>query len=55
MAGTVGMVEATVITGMAMVFLGMVIITAHRHHFFAHNSCWKWSPYGPVNVCYPRY
>ncbi len=28
MAGTVGMVEATVITGMAMVFLGMVIITA---------------------------
>jgi hypothetical protein len=28
MAGTVGMVEATAITGMAMVFLGMVIITA---------------------------
>jgi hypothetical protein len=28
MAGMVGMVEATVITGMAMVFLGMVIITA---------------------------
>ena len=20
-------------------------------HFFAYNSCWKWSPYGPVNVC----
>jgi hypothetical protein len=28
MAVTVGMVEATAITGMAMVFLGMVIITA---------------------------
>ena len=28
----------------------------HHHHrpFFAYNSCWKWSPYGPVNVC-PRY
>jgi len=25
----------------------------HRHHFYAYNSCWKWSPYGPVNVCYP--
>ena len=25
----------------------------HHHHrpFFAYNSCWKWSPYGPVNVC----
>ena len=27
----------------------------HGHHhyrpFFAYNSCWKWSPYGPVNVC----
>ena len=23
------------------------------HHFYAYNSCWKWSPYGPVNVCYP--
>jgi hypothetical protein len=27
----------------------------HRHHFICYNSCWKWSPYGPVNVCYPRY
>ena len=27
----------------------------HRHHFFAYNSCWKWSPYGPVNVCYGDY
>ena len=29
----------------------------HGHHhrpFLAYNSCWKWSPYGPVNVC-PRY
>jgi hypothetical protein len=26
----------------------------HHHHrpFFAYNSCWKWSPYGPVNVCH---
>jgi hypothetical protein len=24
----------------------------HRHHFHVYNSCWKWSPYGPVNVCY---
>lgn len=26
----------------------------HHHHyrpFVAYNSCWKWSPYGPVNVC----
>ena len=23
----------------------------HHRHFFAYNSCWKWSPYGPVNVC----
>ena len=23
----------------------------HRHHFVGYNSCWKWSPYGPVNVC----
>jgi len=28
----------------------------YRHrHFFAYNSCWKWSPYGPVNVCNPYY
>jgi hypothetical protein len=29
----------------------------HGHHhrpFLAYNSCWKWSPYGPVNVC-PRF
>ena len=23
----------------------------HHRQFFAYNSCWKWSPYGPVNVC----
>jgi hypothetical protein len=23
----------------------------HHRHFYAYNSCWKWSPYGPVNVC----
>jgi len=23
----------------------------HHRHFFGYNSCWKWSPYGPVNVC----
>jgi hypothetical protein len=26
----------------------------HRHHyrpFFVYNSCWKWTPYGKVNVC----
>ena len=27
----------------------------HHHRFFAYNSCWKWSPYGPVNVCYRTY
>jgi len=28
----------------------------HGHrHFFAYNSCWKWSPYGPVHVCYRYY
>ncbi|WP_082646416.1 hypothetical protein [Bradyrhizobium valentinum] len=27
----------------------------HRHHFHVYNSCWKWSPYGPVNVCYRYY
>ena len=37
----------------AMVILGMVITTIA--HFFAYNSCWKWSPYGPVNVCYRYY
>src|SRR4029453_9601392 len=29
--------------------------TTQLHHFFAYNSCWKWSPYGPVNVCYRYY
>ncbi|QHO72827.1 hypothetical protein ACH79_09510 [Bradyrhizobium sp. CCBAU 051011] len=24
----------------------------HRPHFHVYNSCWKWSPYGPINVCY---
>ena len=24
----------------------------HRHHFYVYNSCWKWTPYGAVNVCY---
>jgi hypothetical protein len=25
----------------------------HHHHrpFFVYNSCWKWTPYGRVNVC----
>ena len=39
-------------TGLAMVILAMVFLGHHHHrHFFAYNSCWKWSPYGPVNVC----
>ena len=22
------------------------------HHFgYSHNSCWKWTPYGSINVC----
>ena len=25
------------------------------HRFYAYNSCWKWSPYGPINVCYRSY
>lgn len=24
----------------------------HGHHFHVHNSCWKWTPYGSINVCY---
>lgn len=27
----------------------------HRygHHFgYAHNSCWKWTPHGPINICF---
>ena len=49
---TAGM-AATATTGSAAVilataFLGVVITTPS---FFAYNSCWKWSPYGPVNVC----
>ena len=43
-----------VILAMAIIW-AMVITTGHRHHFFAYNSCWKWSPYGPVNVCYRYY
>lgn len=23
----------------------------HGHRFYVYNSCWKWSPYGPINVC----
>jgi hypothetical protein len=23
-----------------------------RPHFYVYNSCWKWTPYGRVNVCY---
>jgi hypothetical protein len=25
------------------------------HRFYAYNSCWKWTPYGPINVCYRSY
>jgi hypothetical protein len=25
------------------------------HHFYAHNSCWKWTPRGPINICYRYY
>jgi ABC-type phosphate/phosphonate transport system permease subunit len=50
---TAGM-AATASTGSAVVmataFLGTVITTIIAI-FFAYNSCWKWSPYGPVNVC----
>ena len=55
-----GTVEVTAITGttgmvmvMVIVIMGMVIITAIAIISVVYNSCWKWSPYGPVNVCYP--
>ena len=60
MAVTVGM-AATAITGIdgghghGHGHFGHGHHHGHRHHFVGYNSCWKWSPYGPVNVCYPRY
>ena len=25
------------------------------HRFAIYNSCWKWTPRGPINVCYRYY
>ena len=51
MAGTAAMAAtgSAMVISVATAFLAMVITTIG--HFFAYNSCWKWSPYGPVNVC----